>query len=263
MNILTKNNLIKSKKDYWEKEKYGDWFKNAKGKYTDKLEKQSLAKMFDNTIYKEVIDIGIGNGRILPVYGKYCKKIIGVDISSSLLSQAEELAKENNINFQTKVVDAENLPFPDKSFDLVISSRMLQHAFNWKKCITEMHRVGQAEGTLVLSLYNAFSVYGLMRNTRVLRNKIIRFILRKKSSDYYGHFNNIFDLIKIIKQHGMKIEKISGACFFPIDTLPDWLVVKLPFITKIGDFIEKLVDYFPFKYFGGRILIKAKIIKNP
>jgi hypothetical protein len=40
--------------------------------------------------------------------------------------------------------DAQNLPFPDRAFDLVVSAFLLEHVPNWRRAASEMMRVGAA-----------------------------------------------------------------------------------------------------------------------
>jgi len=76
--------------------------------------------------------------------------IIGLDLSRSMLEQArKKSAGLTNISFIEG--DAENLPFPSESFEVVRCSHSFHHYPNQKKALSEMHRVLAPKGTLLLA----------------------------------------------------------------------------------------------------------------
>jgi len=80
-----------------------------------------------------------------------------------LLDEAMDYAKTVGINLSVQTADATKLPFPDNVFDLVISTRVLQHIREWHKAIQEMARVCKPGGTIVLMVYNRTSCYGFKK----------------------------------------------------------------------------------------------------
>ena len=43
--------------------------------------------------------------------------------------------KINSPNLEVRIVDAQELPFPDRNFDCSLSFRMLLHVVDWEKSI--------------------------------------------------------------------------------------------------------------------------------
>lgn len=75
----------------------------------------------DITKYKTVLDIGCGTGALSYVLYKKGLKVTGVDIAEKMVEKSK--AKLENTDVEIHKVDPnENFPFPDKSFDIVISS---------------------------------------------------------------------------------------------------------------------------------------------
>jgi SAM-dependent methyltransferase len=73
------------------------------------------------------LDFGCGVGRLTRALGTHFGHCTGVDISESMIAQAQELNRQyHNCEFHVNVVD--NLQrFPDDHFDMVYSKWVLQH----------------------------------------------------------------------------------------------------------------------------------------
>jgi len=72
-----------------------------------------------------VLDLGCGSGRLFPLYERLGLHVVGQDISRNALNLAKARHSCENITLLNSRV--ENIDFPDKYFDLVISNRVLQH----------------------------------------------------------------------------------------------------------------------------------------
>lgn len=96
---------------------------------------------------ESVLDAGCGEGVLSCLLAKNGVKVTGVDISEPNIAAAKKLAKEwgveDKVSFQ--VGDAENLPFPDENFEIVISSHVLEHIPNFNKGLSELHRVSRGK----------------------------------------------------------------------------------------------------------------------
>jgi len=72
----------------------------------------------------QVLELGVGTGANLGYFGKDVE-LTGVDISSNMLSFARARASSLAYPARFQVADAQVLPFPDASFDCVVSSFFL------------------------------------------------------------------------------------------------------------------------------------------
>src|SRR5687768_17752537 len=73
-----RDEFAKSKRDTWNATDYDSWFKPARGQVIDTLEKAALEKALEGRKYDRALDVGIGNGRLLPVYAPHAKYITGM-----------------------------------------------------------------------------------------------------------------------------------------------------------------------------------------
>lgn len=85
-----------------------------------------------------LLDVGCGTGIATAFFP--CK-LTGIDPAEELLKQA---------SFPTKVASAENIPFPDESFDIVISLTAVHNFTDIKKGLQEINRVAKRD--IVLSV---------------------------------------------------------------------------------------------------------------
>jgi ubiquinone/menaquinone biosynthesis C-methylase UbiE len=127
---------------------------------------------------EEVLDVGCGNGFATVIFSERVKKIAGIDFSSEMVDQADNILKRNHknkTNISFKQMDVLNLSYPEDTFDVVISERCLINLRSWveqKKAMLEIKRVlikggrflmieGTSEG--LDKLNNLRESYGLHR----------------------------------------------------------------------------------------------------
>ena len=113
---------------------------------------------FDMANLKEgdhVLDLGSGSGMdsfIAALKVGASGRIAGVDMTDEQLEKAEHLRKEHqfdNVSFHKSYI--ENLPFPDKSFDAVISNGVINLVPNKEKVFAEISRVLKPGGRMVIA----------------------------------------------------------------------------------------------------------------
>ncbi len=98
----------------------------------------------------KILEVGVGTGLTLPLYPHDCE-ITGIDLSTSMLKQAEQLIKKMKIH-KAKVLkmDATKLEFPDNHFDGVLGNLFISATTFPVESLKEMKRVCKPGGTLVL-----------------------------------------------------------------------------------------------------------------
>lgn len=122
----------------------------------------------------KVLEVGVGTGRNLKYYPTGCS-VIGIDISAGMLEKARKKARGmKNVTFL--LMDAENLEFPDNSFDYVVTTFVLCSIPDPVKALKEMRRVLKPSGELI-ALEHMRSSHFLIARVEDLINPITFFLI--------------------------------------------------------------------------------------
>ena len=97
----------------------------------------------------EVLEVAIGTGRNLAFYPERVR-LTGIDLSPAMLERAHRRARELGMEVDLCEGDAQELPFPDESFDTVVCTLSLCNVPDDRKAVAEMKRVLKADGQLLL-----------------------------------------------------------------------------------------------------------------
>jgi SAM-dependent methyltransferase len=90
-----------------------------------------------------VLDVGTGTGRAALTLAAAGARVTGVDASAEMLRVARERAATGRLEVTFAPADAHALPFPDRSFDVAVSLRVLMHTPDWRRCVGELCRVAR------------------------------------------------------------------------------------------------------------------------
>jgi ubiquinone/menaquinone biosynthesis C-methylase UbiE len=100
---------------------------------------------------KNVLDVGCGTGRLLLRGAEEAKHLVGVDLSEKMIEAAKQIyAETNKINCNFVVADAYDLPFPNKEFDIVVSTCVFFLLPEPEKGLSEMLRVAKDGGVIAM-----------------------------------------------------------------------------------------------------------------
>ena len=100
---------------------------------------------------EEVLDVATGGGHTANAFAPLVRKVTAMDLTPEMLTAAEKFIKGNgHTNVEFVEGDAEKMPFPDESFDLV-TCRIAPHHFpNIENFISEVYRVLKPSGQFLL-----------------------------------------------------------------------------------------------------------------
>ncbi len=108
------------------------------------LSSPSLAKYRQEVlshVQGEVLEIGFGTGINLSYYPKHLQKLMTVDANPGMNALAQKRLEASTITVDNRVLNGENLPMADYSFDCVVSTWTLCSIKNVEQAIAEIHRV--------------------------------------------------------------------------------------------------------------------------
>lgn len=122
----------------------------------------------------DLLDIGTGSGHIAHYLSRFCKSVTSVNLRD------ERVLKDG---YRFELVDSERLPFPDGSFDVVISNHVIEHTNDQQLHLREIHRVLRTGGVVYLATPNK---YALMEPHYKL--PFLSWLPRKMASSYLKAF---------------------------------------------------------------------------
>ena len=95
-----------------------------------------------------VLDVGAGTGNLALTAARRGAKVVATDLTPELLEIAKRRAKEESLELEWQLADAEKLPFEDGGFDVVTSVFGAMFAPHASKVAEEMLRVTKPGGVV-------------------------------------------------------------------------------------------------------------------
>ncbi len=95
-----------------------------------------------------VLDVGCGTGLLFPYIAEDADLLVGLDFSSEILRQARKRAQQHS-SVALLRADADFLPFPDNTFNVVFAITLLQNMPNPLHGLYEIKRVAQSEAVVI------------------------------------------------------------------------------------------------------------------
>jgi ubiquinone/menaquinone biosynthesis C-methylase UbiE len=97
----------------------------------------------------KILDVGVGTGKNLPFYPNGVE-LTGIDISPRMLEKARKRADKLGIDADLRVMDVENLQFPDKTFDFIVVVFVFCSVTDPVKGLRELARVVKDDGKILM-----------------------------------------------------------------------------------------------------------------
>jgi ubiquinone/menaquinone biosynthesis C-methylase UbiE len=110
---------------------------------------------------RDLLEVGCGTGLILSRLAEVARRAEGVDLSPGMLEKARSRG------LTVHEASATELPYPDASFDTVLSFKVLAHVPDVRLALAEMARVCRPGGRVLAELYNPWSLRFLAKRPRV------------------------------------------------------------------------------------------------
>ncbi len=154
-----------------------------------------------------VLDVGTGTGSIAIGFaqGLPSVQVIGLDLSDVALELARHNAQNSGVSSRVTFEkgDAQDIPFEDDAFDLVISSDALHLIKNPVKLFDEIHRVLKPEGRFLISDFRRSLLGILTKQIRASYSpKEVRYLLSQSRLQNYRVKDYFFWLSIFSKSRG-------------------------------------------------------------
>ena len=101
---------------------------------------------------ESVLDVGCGTGTLALAAARRVASVHGLDPSAALLARARKKARRAGLGVVFELGTGESLPYPDESFDVVLSSFVLHHLSHdaLHDSARELRRVVKATGRVFI-----------------------------------------------------------------------------------------------------------------
>jgi len=134
-----------------------------------KLELELIDKYLKKLIPRRILDVGVGNGRILDNLIKFSAKqakIFGIDVSEQMVSICKKKFRNESKVKQISVCDLsqEDICF-DTTFDFVTMIRVLKYNKEWKKMIKRIYQKLNPGGVCIFTMPNKISISAFSGDT--------------------------------------------------------------------------------------------------
>lgn len=126
---------------------------------------ESLCEALDLRANQRVLDVAAGNGNVSLAAARRFADVTASDYVPALLERAKERAFADRLPITFEVADAENLPFPDGSFDVVASSLGAMFTPDHARTASEMLRVCRSGGKIGLASWTPDGFIGELFKT--------------------------------------------------------------------------------------------------
>jgi len=180
---------------------------------------------------KKVLDVACGSGYGSKILSEL-NDVVGMDISAEAIDYANKRYKNKKCKFIQG--DAEDLPFPNSSFDAVVSFETIEHLENPIKFIKEIERILKDKGIFIVSTPNKEIFSPLCREPLISHhvkefriNELTALFKTSKIKLYGQHFVNSTIL---------PANAIINLCFMPFRVFKFMKDINRMFITLSNKF---------------------------
>ena len=203
-----------------------------------------MQQLFPNDLNKssKILDYGCGMGGVSKLfYDKYNCELDGVEISENELEKAK-IAFGNNININFLLLSEFN--FPEKYYDLVFSSQVIEHVHNPGNYLSKINSMIIDDGYLLIGLPNIVNLNYLSKLMFFSQKKALKHSKNmlnnyNKAGDHINgwdpiHFITLlascgFELVKYLPTEGTPV-----SMFLKRIPIIGKYIYNLPFTTRLS-----------------------------
>jgi ubiquinone/menaquinone biosynthesis C-methylase UbiE len=206
------------------------------GGYHDLVDELELGFVERFGCGRDVLDVGCGTGLLLRRIARFARSARGVDLSPEMLERARARGLD------VVLASATRLPFPDASFDVACSFKVLAHIRDVRGALAEMARVVRPGGHVLAELYNPISLRGLVKHV----GPAGAIGDASTERDVYTRFDIPWSIGEL-KPRGMRLVASRGVRI----VTPAAAVLRVPLLGALLRAGERALCDSSLRYFGG------------
>jgi SAM-dependent methyltransferase len=191
---------------------------------------------------RDVLEVGCGTGLILERLARVARRAEGIDLSRGMLEKARARG------LHVHEASATALPYPDASFDVVASFKVLAHVPDITTALAEMARVCRPGGRVLAELYNPWSL-------RFLAKRLGgpgQISDKRSEADVFTRWDPPHRLRALLPPT-LELGEVRGLRVFT----PAAFVHRLPLVGATLARAERVVTRSPLRWFGGFLVLIA------
>lgn len=193
---------------------------------------------------KRILEVACGRGGFASFLASKGAIMFGADFSSVALNIARQRSNGNKDGAVALAqADAQQLPYPDESFDIIVSCETIEHLPDPQQGLKEMARVCRTGGLLYLTTPNYFNFMGLYYLYAKLRN-------RRATPGEDQPYDRVFlfpQVRRMLGRAGCKINRSDGTVHqFPVLRGHDPIAVTS---VERNRLVRRMLSPFAFHYF--------------
>jgi ubiquinone/menaquinone biosynthesis C-methylase UbiE len=194
-----------------------------------------------------ILEAGCGTGLLLGrLRARGNRRLFGIDLSSGMLAGARG---EGNAVAQASVTA---LPFPDNTFDVVYSFKVLAHVPDIVQAMAEFARVVRPGGTIVAEFYNRHSLRGLRWRAKHLFGGETTGASQRET-ELFTRYDSLKEM-KSYMPSGVEVQSVRGV----IVVTPAAAAMNIPGLGAVLEAAERRLTASSLAGFGGFAVLVAR-----
>jgi SAM-dependent methyltransferase len=160
-------------RDFWNRQSCGEVYGTGRT-LREQLDSQASARYalepyiiefarFPSGRDKDVLEIGVGMGADHIEWAKAKpRSLTGIDLTPRAIGLTRSRLETHGLSSNLRCADAETIPFPNDSFDIVYSWGVLHHSPDTPRAVHEVFRVLRPGGIARIMIYHRWSISGYL-----------------------------------------------------------------------------------------------------
>lgn len=198
----------------------------------------------DDVAGKRVLIVGCSEGGVTPTARRGAKKVVGIDIADEAIRRLSEGIAAEGLSDRAAalVMDAENLDFPEKSFDLIACSGVLHHldvekaGASWARALDPNGKVVMLEPMAwnpAAAVYRRFTPSMRTEFEHPLKPKDVE-ILKRHFEDVQVESFVLTSLLSLPSAYVSRLEPFKDRALKVLESVDDVLFSVLPPLRYFG-----------------------------
>lgn len=128
---------------------HADWNYKSIIKFIQKKRFEICINLLNRKKYNRLLEIGYGSGIFIPSLAELASEVYGIDIHNKN-EEVKEVLHNHNIDAKLFSSSAEEIPFEDKFFDVIVTVSAVEFIDNLTKACKEIKRVLKDDGIFIV-----------------------------------------------------------------------------------------------------------------